>query len=54
MVLREENLMTKIMLRDEKEIIEHIEEEKMEINLPINQVIMKIVDGRYNTSLCSL
>lgn len=36
--LREQNLMTKIMLKDEDQIIEHIEEEKMEINRPINQV----------------
>lgn len=38
LVLREDSLMTKMMLKQESKVIEHIEEEKVEINLPINQV----------------
>lgn len=30
--------MTKVMLKQEQEVIDHIEEEKIEINRPINQV----------------
>ena len=41
LVLRDGNLITKIMLRNEEEVIDHIEEEKMEVNLPVNQVAVQ-------------
>jgi uncharacterized protein (UPF0335 family) len=51
LVLREDSLMTKMMLKQEQDVIEHIEEEKIEINRPINQVFLVEVDGGYSTAL---
>jgi hypothetical protein len=36
--LREDSLMTKVMLKQQQEVIDHIEEEKIEVNRPINLV----------------
>lgn len=38
LVLRNENIMTKIMVGQEKETIEHLESERIEVDQPINQV----------------
>jgi hypothetical protein len=36
--LREQNLMTKIMLKQEQEVIDYLKETKLDVARPINQV----------------
>lgn len=39
-VLREQNLMTQLMLKSESTVIQIIQEESLELNIPINQVTL--------------
>lgn len=50
--LREHNLMTKLMLKQEEEVIEHLKENKFDVTEPINQVSALFLQGRWEILSC--